>query len=211
MTGSVAITTPGEGVRMETGAEPRHPWLVGAEWFVEATDRLVGAMAPGSSIVIGLDSQRDRDPTFGVHVESVHTQDELDDMPGLRRIERRSGELAGRLPARAPFGARIVVTAAELAVHLRWHHFGQAMLLAHRRDGDWRGADMIMMPERHLRVRDEDMLRRDPAILAALDRLLGGGRIRPGTKIHSATRRDNEIRIVTDAGGILKPGSSEVA
>lgn len=189
----------------------RHPWLRGAEWFVEASDRLLGAMAPHSAIVIGLDSQRDREPTFGVHVDSVHTQDELDEMPGLRRIERRSGELAHNIPAKPPFGARIVATSDDLAVHIRWHHFGQAVLLAHRREDGWHGADMIMMPDRHLRLSEEDMQDRHPLILPTLDRLLGGGRLDRQTQIHSATRRGTEIRVVLGAGGILHPGSNEVA
>jgi hypothetical protein len=190
---------------------PRHPWLAKASWFVEASDRLIGAMAPGSTIVIGIDSQRDRDPTFGVNVDSIHTQDELDDMPGLRRIERRSGELAAHLPVTPPFGARIVITPQDLAVHLRWHHLGQAVLMSRRHEGVWQAVDMIMMPDRHLRLRDEDLRPDNPLILPYLDRLLGGGRIAAGTRIHSALRRDTEIRVVLDPGGILKPGSSEVA
>lgn len=189
----------------------RHPWLRRAQWFVEASDRLMAALNPDAMMVIGLDSQRDRDPTFGVQIESSHTQDELDEMPGLRRIERRAGELAALIPAKPPFGARIAATRSDVAVHLRWHHPGQAVLISRLRDDGWHAADMIIMPERHFRFSDSDLLARDPFILHALDRLLGGGRLDQRAYIHSAMRRDNEIRVVIGAGGILHPGSSEVA
>lgn len=189
----------------------RHPWLRGAEWFVDAGDRLIEAMDPGSSIIIGIDRQRDRAPTFGVHIESTHSEDDLDDMPGLRRIERRAGELAALIPAKPPFGARIAFTSQDIAVHLRWHHAGQAVLLSHLREDGWHAADMIIMPDRHFRLSDSDLVTRDPFILYALDRVLGGGRLDQGSYIHSAVRRDNEIRVIIGAGGILHPGSSEVA
>lgn len=169
------------------------------------------AMAPGSTLVIGLDHQKDRDPTYGVHVESMHSEDELDEMPGLRRIERRAGELAANIPAKPPFGARVMVSSEDIAVHLRWHLAGQAVLLSHRRDDGWHAADMIIMPDRHFRISDSDLLARDPFILHALDRILGGGRLDQRSHIHSAIRRGTEICAVISAGGILHPRSSEVA
>ena len=206
--------TAGDGREGEKAKAPdpdRHPWLIGATWFVDAVDRLTAVMAPRSAVVIGLDSQRDRDPTYGVHVESLHTEDELDEMPGLRRIERRAGELARHMPARPPFGARITATATEMVVHLRWHHHGHAVLMSRLLDDGWHSADMIVLPERVLRITDDALIERSPHIIHAMDRILGGGVLDPGAFIHSASRRGDQIRLVLKAGGIHHMGSSEVA
>lgn len=189
----------------------RHPWLDGADWFVAAGDRLVDWLGDDASFHVATDHQRDREPTYRVVVNAQKEQDELDEAPGLRRIERRAGELAPLLPAKPPFSAKIVFTRREIAVQLRWHLHGQAALLSQRRGAGWLSADMIMMPTRHLQVPDELLVARDHRLLLAVDRKLGGGRIAPRAKIHSATRRGEEIRIVIDAGGVLRPGSNEAA
>lgn len=181
----------------------RHPWLTGVPWFVDACDRLTASLDIGDAILIGMNQDRDRDPTARVRIDSNRTQDEIDDMPGIRRIERRAVELVNHLPARAPFGAEMRITADDIAVNLLWRHPGNAVLLARRREDGWHGADMIVMPSRHLPIADAMLVERDPIILHAIDRLLGGGRINTSTSILSATRRDDELRVVIGAGGVL--------
>lgn len=186
----------------------RHPWLTDAAWFTEASDRLLEALDPGDMIEIGLDAQRDRDPTAGVHIHSARTVDELDDMPGLRRIERRAPELSQYMPTKTPLGAQIKMTSDDLVVHLRWHHIGQAALLCHRRETGWQSADMIIIPSRYIHVSEEDLATKDHAILTSIDRVLGGNRIDPKTQFYAAYRREEEIRVIIGAGGILHPGFS---
>jgi hypothetical protein len=187
-----------------------HPWLARAPWFVEASGRLLEALDPTSMLIVGLDSQRDREPTHGVHVKGPHDQDELDDMPGLRRIERRAGELARLLPAPPPFGARIVATRAGIAVQLRWHLQGHALLLSNRTTTGWSSADALVLPERVL-GQGATGFPGEAVLLQTMDRILGGGRLDRMAKIHSAHRRGDQIRVVVDAGAILHMGSNEVA
>lgn len=188
-----------------------HPWLKGAQWFVEASERLISALHPASMLIIGLDSQKNREPTHGVRVQGPHDQEELDDMPGLRKIERRAGELAHLLPAAPPFGARIAVNTQGIAVQLRWHLQGRAMLLSRRMSDGWASVDVLVMPARVFGNATDDDLLREKSLLVVLDRLLGSGRLDPRTKIRSAKRRGDEIRIEIDPGGILHMGSNEVA
>lgn len=181
----------------------RHPWLANLNWFVEASDKLTAALDPGDFLHIGVNHERDRDPTARVRIESERTPDEIDDMPGIRRIERRAAELAYHLPTRPPFGAEIRVSADNIAVNLRWWHPGSALLLSRRRDDGWHGADMIIIPSRYIAIPDAMLVARDRTILEAIDRLLGGGRIDPNTYIHSASRREDELRVIFGAGGVL--------
>jgi hypothetical protein len=189
----------------------RHPWLWNAQWFVEATDLLMSRMIPGSSLIIGMDKQRERDTTFGVHIESLHTQDEIDDMPGIRKIERRAGELLQYAPMKEPCGLRLTVTRTDMVAELKWHYPGRAYLVSHKREDGWHSADIIEMPARYLALADSDLLTKDSYILYELDRVLGRGKLDHQAYIHSATRRGEEIRVVIGAGGILHPGSSEMA
>lgn len=181
----------------------RHPWLADLKWFVEASDRLMENLDPGDFLHIGINHDRDRDPTARVRVDTARTQDEIDDMPGIRRIERRAAELALHLPARPPFGAEVRVSVEDIAVNLMWRHPGKAVLLSHRRSDGWHGADMIVMPVRHVIISDSVLLARDPIILEMIDRLLGGGKIDTNTYIHSASRRGDELRVIIGAGGVL--------
>lgn len=183
--------------------EDRHPWLAKLGWFVEAGDRLMEALDPGDFIHIGINHDRDREPTARVRVDTMRSQDEIDDMPGIRRIERRVTELAYHLPEKPPFGAEVRLSADDIAVNLMWRHPGNAILVSHRREDGWHGADMLVVPTRHLLVPDTVLLARDPIILQALDRLLGGGKIDPNTYIHSASRRGDELRVIIAAGGVL--------
>lgn len=201
MTGSLVLVET-DGMSRRPAGE-RHPWLTGVPWFVDACDRLMAALDVGDAILIGMNQDRDRDPTARVRIDTARTQDEIDDMPGIRRIERRAVELIDHLPARPPFGAEVRVTADDVAVNLLWRHPGNAVLFTRRRPDGWHGADMIVIPARHLPVADAILAQRDPIILHAIDRLLGGGRIDTSTSILSATRRDDELRVLIGAGGVL--------
>lgn len=195
---------------MPTSTAVPHPWLSRAPWFVEASGRLLEALDPTSMLIVGLDSQRDRDPTHGVHVRGPHDQDDLDDMPGLRRIERRAGELARLMPATPPFGARIIATRSGIAVQLRWHLQGHALLLSNRTATGWSSADALVLPERVLGPGPMDFPG-EAVLLQTMDRILGGGRLDRMAKIHSVERRGDQIRVVINPGAILHMGSNEVA
>lgn len=212
--GSQIMAVPGTDWTRPGARAPRadrHPWLAGLGWLVEAGERLNAALDPDDVIDVAIDTQRDRPATAGVRILTSRTPDELDDMPGIRRIERRATEIAAHVPAPQPFGARLRMTRDDIALHIMWHMPGEAVLLSHRRGDGWHGADMLIIPSRYIHVTDSDLLVRSRDMLASIDRLYGGGRIDPHAEIHSAYRRDDQICALISAGAILNTGSSEVA
>lgn len=188
--------------RVRRSSADRHPWLDRVPWFTEAADRLTAALPAGDAVGIGMAVERDREPTAGVKVDTRLPADELDDLPGLRRIERRAPELARAMPAKPPFGVHVHLDADNVIAHVRWHHPGSAVLLAHRRADGWHSADMLVVPQRHLMIPDALLLAREATIIEHIDRLLGGGRIHLDAQIHSAMRRNEEIRVILGAGAI---------
>lgn len=185
-----------------------HPWLSGCRWFGEACDALMEGLNVNDALVISLSAEKDRRATSGVRLDTLLTPDEVDDLRGIRRIERRAPELADHLPARPPFSAVIKVGRSEVVANLRWHDAGHALLVARRESGEWKAADVVTMHRRHLPLTDADLAEGTPRVGQLLAAALPRGRLAGRAAIRSAVRRGEEIRVMLDAGDILGAGSS---
>lgn len=196
-----------ETVLEEEVNAPPHPWLEKAPWLVKAARQLFENLGQEDEIQIALDQQRGHYPTAGVSFITRATPDELDDYPGVRKIERRAAELAFELPAQPPFGASIRITRNEIAAAIRWYLPGKVILLARREADRWQAADLINIHARHVMIAQQDIDDKTPRILDELARVLRPMRLQRDKPLYSAISRDNEIRVVIGAGGIQLPDS----
>ncbi len=191
----------------EKAYDPPHPWLANASWLIKAADQLFAHLDPHDEIQIALDHQQGHPPTAGVSFITRATPDDLDDYPGVRKIERKASVLAFELPARPPFGASIRITRNEIAAAIRWYLPGKVILLARREMNQWQAADLINIHARHVMIAAKDIEDKNPHILDEIARALRPMRVQRDRPLYSAISRDNEIRVVIGAGGIQLPDS----
>lgn len=186
---------------------PPHPWLANSSWLIKSADQLFAHLDPYDEIQIALDHQQGHPPTAGVSFITRATPDDLDDYPGVRKIERKASLLALELPARPPFGANIKITRNEIAAAIRWYLPGQVILLARREMNQWQAADLINIHARHVMIAAKDIEDKNPRILDEIARALRPMQVQREKPLYSAISRDNEIRVVIGAGGIQLPDS----
>lgn len=186
----------------------RHPWLDGLDWLVEASDRLLAALDEGDRIHIVL--ERGKDVSAEVVIDTRRTQDQLDDLPGLRRIERRATELADQLPATRIMQAYIDLD-GDIVANVHDDSGVMMTLISHRpSEGGWRSADGIVIPRRILDPPITDMVTAEPWILDRAKGVLGDGRMKEGIVPISMHHRQNEmLLIVLPAGSLLPPRRTE--
>lgn len=148
----------------------RHPWFARTDWLEKAALQYMAATEGAIEITAIVDG--DDGPEVSVKFMGEYTEDELDGIEGVRRMERRAKELFGK---NTPDGYHsILIGKQSWVLHMQ---LGRVTILmgSRKQDGQWINSE-IVIPTNGFKAYSEVEMALDPdGFIEALRGALGKG------------------------------------